>query len=438
MNELVLAHQEAKSLRRHGYAGLASVIVLLGGAAYWSAVTPIAGAVIGSGTIVVDGGGRRVQHQEGGIVREILARNEDRVDAGDVLIRLDGTMTSANLAVVEAQLGEAYIRQARLRAEIAQDDQMKWPAELDSLGDMPRLRVIFADEQRLHRSRVDAVVNQHSQLNEQIRQLETQVDGLKAQRAAIGRELVVVSGQVDNLSVLFGKSLVEGGRLAEGQRSAIQLEGDGARIDAEIARTAATIAERDLQISQLADTFRGEALSALQEVSLSIAQLLQQKIAAEDRLARLEIRAPVSGIVHESEIQTIGGVITAGETLMKLIPQGGDLMVDVRVSPLDIDRLQTGQAVTLRLASLDPRAVPELDATVTRISPDLVHDAPSGTQFYLVRVRIPQSEFARLPEDTRLVSGMPVTAFFVTGERSVLAYLTKPITDQMALVFRDE
>jgi len=438
MSDFALPYSEAKSLGRHALFGLATALVLLGGFGYWAAVTPISGAVIASGSVVVDGGARRVQHQEGGIVRTILASNEDIVAAGDVLVTLDGTSIRANLAVIENQLAEALVKQARLIAESTGADEMVWPAVLDEMPDAAGIRTWFDAQDSLRRSRASTIASQTAQLREQIAQLEIQITGLIAQGDAIAREAEIVSGESDKLTSLLSQGLVESTRVADIGRETARLAGDAARTEAEIARARGTIAERELQITQIADAFRSEVLTELQTVSQAVAELMQQRIAATDRLARLDIRAPISGIIHESAIHTVGGVIGSGELLMQIVPTTGAMMVDVRVSPLDIDKIATGHPVTLKLASFDPRTAPELTASVTRISPDLSRDPVNGAQFYVVRVAVPDAELARLPETMTLVPGMPIEAFFTTGDRTVLSYLAKPVVDQMALVFRED
>ncbi|WP_417584887.1 HlyD family type I secretion periplasmic adaptor subunit [Pelagibacterium sp.] len=438
MSAIDIEYVAARSLGRHALLGSVAMISLVGRLTFWAAVTPIAGAVVAGGSVVVDGGVRRVQHQEGGIVKEILVHNDAEVLAGETLVVLDGTPVVANMAVIEAQLGEAYIRQARLMAEAADSTIMAWPTQLDTMPEIERNRLLFAAEDRLRASRAAALSTQVAQLGEQIVQLENQVAGLDAQRSAVIAQTEILDEQLERLSALLAQGLIEASRVSDLRRQVAQLDGEGARITTEIARGNAATAERRLQISQVQESYQSEVLGQLQETGQQISELEQQRVAAQDRLDRLIIRAPISGVVHQMQVATLGGIAGAGETLMQIVPLDDEIMVDVRINPLDIDKLATEQTVTLRLSSFNSRSTPELDGLVDRISPDLTRDSASGTQFYVVRVRLPAEELDKLPETARLIPGMPVEAFFATGEKTVLSYLASPVVDQLALAFRED
>jgi HlyD family secretion protein len=438
MSAVDIEYVTARSLGRHGLLGSVAMIALVGGLGFWAAITPLSGAVVAGGSVVVDGGVRRVQHQEGGIVREILVRNDAEVEAGQTLIVLDGTSVAANMAVIEAQLGEAYIRQVRLLAEAANTTIMEWTPELEALPNIEHNRALFAAEDRLRVSRAASLSTQMAQLGEQIIQLENQVAGLHAQRDAVAAQTGILNEQLERLSALLSQGLVEASRVSDLRRQIAQLDGESARIATEIARGNAATSERRLQVSQVQESYQSEVLGQLQETGQEIAELEQQRVAAQDRLDRLVIRAPITGIVHQMQVATLGGIASAGETLMQIVPQDDEIMVDVRINPLDIDKLAAEQTVTLRLSSFNSRSTPELLGLVDRISPDLTRDAASGTQFYVVRVRLPGDELERLPETARLIPGMPVEAFFATGDKTVLSYLAKPVMDQLALAFRED
>ena len=438
MSDATIGWSDVRSLRRHASLGVLCIALGLGGLGYWAAVTPIAGAVTAGGSVVVDGGSRKVQHPEGGVVAAIMVRNDDAVVAGEPLVRLDGTTTSASLALVQSQLVEAFIRRARLLAETGAEPAMAWPTELDSLPGTDKSQALFRDETRLHDARVRGLDNQTAQLNEQINQLNEQIRGLVAQAQATDDEIAIVGPQVSRFEQLSSQKLIGDSQLSDARRQLAQLDGTKASTQAEVARIRATVAERGMQIAQTNDGFLGDALKDLQDVNLSIAQLQQQQIAAQDRLARLEIRAPISGIVHESTVQTVGGVVGPGDTLMQIVPQDAPMMFDVRVSPLDIDKLRLGQSVDLRLSGVDPRTTPDLGGSVSRISPDLSRDPGNGAQFYLVRVGLPPGELGKLaPSHVNLVPGMPVQAFLKTTDRTVLAFLLGPFLERLSLVFRE-
>lgn len=426
------------SLNRHALLGVALIVGVLGGLVWWSSVTNVAGAVVGHGTIAVEDGSKLVQHPEGGVVAEIYVRNEDVVDGGQLLLRLDGTATAVNLQVVMTELNDALARQARLRAESTGQDKLEIPEIADNWPDRDSLTVQFAAQQTLLETRKLSISNQHQRLDEQIAQLERQIEGLQSQREALSTELAILDEESTGLEKLYADGLIQLARLNENKRVRARQSGELGRIDAEVARIRGMITERAIVRDQVVDGFRAEVLADLQTASVSVLELLQKKIAAEDRLARLEIRAPQSGIIHQSIVQTVGGVVAAGATLMMVVPQQTALVVNVRLSPLDIDKVYVGQSVTMRLASFDPRTTPELQARVSAISPDLTVDRVTGVQYYEARVDLTDDELARLPPDLKLVPGMPAEVFINIGDRTVLAYLTKPLTDQINRAFRED
>ena len=428
----------AASLSRHAVVGLIASVVMFGGLGVWAATTEIAGAVVASGLVVVEGGSKKVQHQEGGIIKEIFAFNEDYVEAGELLIRLDGTTIQANLAVVMSQLSEALARQARLTAESVGATAIDVPKVLSTWPDQEELRALFTAQEKLRVSRLDSIEGQTARMDEQVSQIEQQIIGLEAQQDAIGQQLEIINAESADLDELFKQGLVQISRVNDIKREQSRLIGEKGRIFAEIAASRAGIAERAVVNAQVIDDFQSQVLTDLQDVGVTVAELLQQKIAAEDRLARLEIRAPQSGVIHESIVQTVGGVAGAGETLMLVVPQESQLLVDARVSPLDIDKVFVGQEVVLRLSSLNARTTPELFGSVRSLSPDLTMDRVTGQQYFVVRIEVAESERAKLPDGTKLGPGMPADVFAQTGDRTVLTYILQPLTEQFQRTFREE
>lgn len=430
--------RSARGLYVHAWVGLGSIAVFVLGLGGWAGTTEIAGAVVASGTVVLEEGSKRVQHQEGGIVKEIFVRDGDRVEAGQMLVRLDGTAIAANLAVIVSQLSEAFALQARLTAESTGAAEMVRPASLaDWPADEP-LDELFAAQDRLRQSRAAAREGLAARLEEQIGQFEEQISGLEAQRQAVSEELEILMAEGKDVDALFAQGLVQVGRVNEIKRELARLRGEEGRITAEIAAARTAMAERRTQIAQGVDEFQSQVLEELRTVGLQIAEQLQQKIAAEDRLARLEIRAPQAGVIHESIVRTVGGVVAAGETLMLVVPQASRMAVETRVAPIDIDKLSVGQAVSVKLTAFDVRTTPELNAQIRSISPDLSRDATTGAPFYLVRITLPESEIARLPEGQNLVPGMPAETFMRTGDRTVISYLVEPLAAQLRRAFRED
>lgn len=424
-----------RSLMRHSLAAGLLVLLLVGGIGGWAAMTNIAGAIVSPGILVVDGGSQKVQHPEGGVVREILARDEDKVEAGQVLVRLDGTTTAASLAIVDDQLREGFAQLARLTAESEGRLTVVAPESAGDLAQDDALKALLATQQQLLDARAASRVQQRSRLNEQIAQLQWQAASLTAQREAAAKSLEILVKEDTDLAALFLQGLVSAARLNDVRRDRASVEGEIGRLDGSAANIGASIAERKVQIGQIDVDFRAQVMTDLQTLRQKIAELQQQRIAARDRLAHLEIRAPQSGVVHESIVRTVGGVVGAGETLMLVVPEAKSLLVEARLSQFDIDKVSVGQKVVLRFSSLDQRTTPELDATVVSIAPDLIVDARTGEPYYTMRVSAQGVEAAKLPAGTRLIPGMPVEAFIQTGDRSVLSYLLHPITEQFSRTF---
>ena len=427
----------ARSLRRHALAGAIMIAVLFGGLGGWAAVARIGGAVIASGTIVVETNTKRVQHQEGGIVKEIAVREGDAVDAGDLLVRLDDTVVEANLAVVRKQLTELRAQEARLAGERDGLTETAFPDDLVSRESEPEVARVLSGQRALAEARKASLDGRIDQLEDQIAQFDKQIDGLDAQRLAKREEISLIDEELKGLLQLREKGLVPETRVTALKRDRARLEGERGGLIAEIARAGEAIGERRLQIIGLGDTFRQSVLEELQEVRSELARLEEQKIAAEDRMRRVDIRAPRAGFVHQLAVHTVGGVVGPGEVLMQIVPKEDLLVIEAQVAPTDIDLLYPGQAATVRLPSFDQRTTPELTAKIVTLSADHAVDEATRLSFYTARLAIDPQELARLG-DKRLVPGMPVEAFIATKERTVLSYLVKPLLDQVAHAFREE
>lgn len=425
------------SLKRHSVVGLLGVIGLFGGLTAWAAFTDIQGAVIAGGSLIVEGFSKQVQHADGGIVTEINVRNDDAVEDGQVLLRLDDTAIKASLAVVNAQRNEALVIETRLLAELAGESDFALPAELAPIKDDAEIASRYATQQEILAARVRDQSGKVSQLNEQISQLDHQIEGLDIQLKAAEKQYEVIAARTADMEGLYAKNLVEAGQVSTLQLQLASAEGEKGRLIAAIAQTKATIAEKALQIEQITTEFTQRALDELQRTRQALAEATQQKVAAEDRVARTTIRAPQAGIVHESIVHTVGGVVGSGQTLMMIVPQSDDLLVGIHIDPMDIDQIQTGQRVHLRFSSLDQRKTPEAWGHIEQVSPDLVVEQQTGRRYYTANVRIEAEDKAKLPANIKLLPGMPVEAFVTTGERSVLDYLIHPFVAELQLAFRE-
>lgn len=424
------------SIRLHLIVGLAVVIVLVGGLGGWASTVAISGALIAPGQVVVESNVKKVQHPTGGVVGELRARDGDVVKTGDILVRLDDTVTRANLAIVTKNLDAALARAARLQAEQRGLDRIEFPAQLlDRAGDAD-VKALMASENKLFEVRVTGRTGQKAQLQERVRQLNEEIEGLSAQERAKDREIVLVQKELDGVRELFDKHLVQISRLTTLERDSARLNGERAQYIAARAQARGKITETELQIIQIDRDMVSEVSKDLRETNDKIGELIERKVTAEDQLRRVDIRAPQDGMVLQSSVHTVGGVVTAGDTLMLIVPQADDLQVEAKVNPADIDKLQVGQKTLLRLSAFNQRTTPELNGVVTRVSPDVTTDQRTGQSYYTIRVSMPPEEVARLG-DVKLIPGMPVEAFVQTGDRTMLSYLMKPFHDQLMRAFRE-
>jgi HlyD family secretion protein len=436
MTETPTSRNLRRSMRRQTLAGLAVVVLLFGGFGVWAATTSLSGAVISAGQVVVESNVKKVQHPTGGIVGEIRVRDGDHVRTGDLVIRLDETVTRASLSMVSKQLDQFEARQARLVAERDGLTSINFPESLLARKDHSDVAEVLAGERSLFDARRTAIEGQRAQLTERVTQLREEIRGLEAQAAAKRKQTALINQELEGVDRLYKQNLVPITRLTSLQREASRLDGEEGQLVASIAASRGKIAETELQIIQLVQDLKREVAAELRDSQAKIGELVERKVAAEDQLRRVDIRAPQNGFVHQLATHTIGGVINAGEPIMLIVPQADSLVVETRIAPQDIDQVHPGQRVTLRFSAFSQRTTPEIFGTVSRVSADLTREQQTNTSYYTVRVSIPENELKKL-EGKALIPGMPVEAFIQTGSRTALSYLVKPFEDQVARAFRE-
>jgi HlyD family secretion protein len=424
------------SIRRHLIVGLAVVALLAGGLGGWASTAQISGALIAPGSVVVESNVKKVQHPTGGVVGELRARDGDVVKAGDVVVRLDDTVTKASLAIVTKNLDGLLARAARLEAEQRGLDKITFPRALLERADDPDVKTVMASESKLFEVRVNGRTGQKSQLRERVTQLNEEIAGLTAQEKAKDQEIALVEKELTGVRDLYDKHLVQLSRLTTLERDMARLSGERAQYIAARAQAKGKITETELQIIQVDKDMVSDVSKDLRETNDKIGEFVERKVTAEDQLRRVDIRAPQDGMVLQSTVHTVGGVITAGDAIMLIVPQTDDLQVEAKVNPQDIDKLQVGQKTLLRLSAFNQRTTPELNGVVTRVSPDVTTDQRTGQSYYTIRISMSPEEVARLG-DVKLIPGMPVEAFVQTGERTLISYLIKPLSDQLMRAFRE-
>jgi HlyD family secretion protein len=426
-----------RSMRRHLVAAIVVVLVLVVGVGGWAATAVISGAVVASGSLVVDTNVKKVQHPTGGIVGELRVRDGDRVRAGDVVVRLDETVTRANLAIVTKGLGEMMARKARLESERDGLDTIAFPAQLVADAGDPDRAAAMDSERKLFNLRKTARSGQKAQLKERIAQLGEEIAGLTAQQNSKAKEIALIERELAGVRELWKQNLVQLTRLTALEREAARLDGERGQLVAAAAQAKGKIAETALQILQIDQDIASDVAKELREVDGKIGEFVERKVAAEDQLKRTDIRAPQDGTVFQLAVHTVGGVITAGDPIMLIVPEADNLSVEVKVNPQDIDQLQLNQKAILRFSAFNIRTTPEIEGVVTRISADTSTDQRTGVSYYTVRIAMGAEQIERLGE-VKLLPGMPVEAFIQTRDRTMLSYLMKPLHDQFLRAFREK
>ncbi|AID28230.2 MULTISPECIES: HlyD family type I secretion periplasmic adaptor subunit [Mesorhizobium] len=422
-------------IRSNLILGAAVTAMLVVGGGLWLGLTKIAGAVIAPATVVVESNIKKVQHLTGGTIGGIFAQDGDHVRAGDVVARLDDTLTRANLQIISEDLDRATVRLARLEAERQGLPEMQLPSSLqERMGD-PELAALVRGERTLFESRATALTGQKAQLESRSKQLERQIDGLKAQQAAEDQSVVLLDGDLGDVQALYTKKLVSKERLSNIRLDATRAHGESGRLAAAVAEAQAKVSETELQVLQLDEQRRSEVTSELRETEAKQTELSERKVVAQDELTKTNIRAPQSGTVQESAIHTIGGVIAPGEVIMMIVPDTDNLVVDALIPPSRIDDVRPGQHVSIRFPAFDAGTTPACQGSVKRISADLIKDQQKQLSYFSARINV-ENKAACLTDAKVLKPGMPAEVHISTDERSVWSYLLKPLTDQMSRAFR--
>jgi membrane fusion protein, type I secretion system len=428
MNERPNTNNAQHSIRRHLAIGVTTVVLLVGGVGGWAVTTELSGAVIAPGLLVVESDVKKVQHPTGGVVGELRVRDGDRVKAGQIVLRLDETQTRASLAIVTKSLDELAARQARDEAERDGADNVVFPADLLTRMKDPDVAHVLKGEQKLFEIRRSAREGQVAQLKQRIAQFQEQIQGLNDQIMAKKRELELIQQELKGVRELWSKNLVPFSRVTSLERDAARLEGERGSLVSTVAQAKGKITETELQIIQIDQDMRTEVGKELADIRGKTSELVEKKVAAEDQLKRVDIRA------HH----TLGGVIgPQAEPIMLIVPEGDALTAEAKIAPQDIDQVRLGQKAVLRFSAFNQRTTPELDGEVSRVSADISQDQKTSTTYYTVRISVPEAEIARL-NGLKLVPGMPVEAFIQTNRRTVVSYLVKPFHDQITRAFREK
>ena len=416
--------------------GVVALIALFAGFGGWSVLTTLSGAIVAQGRIEVAQNRQVVQHPDGGVVADILVQDGATVSAGDVLIRLDGAALRSDLTIVEGQLSELAARTARLVAE-RDGAALTFPAALlASAKANPEVATQTDGQLRLFTARQDTLAEQTQQLSRRIDQIRAQIDGITAQRAALATQARLVDDELASQQGLLAKGLAQKAAVLALQREAAQITGRIGELAAALAQAQGQITETELQISSLSTQRREQAATELRDLGSSQLELTERQRALSERIARLDIRAPVAGIVLGLQVTTPRAVIRPADPVLYLIPQDRPLLITAEIAPIHIDEVHVGQPVELAFSAFSSRSTPHLFGTVTIVSADALSNPDTRATFYRAEIALNAGEAAKLG-DNALLPGMPVDVFVQTGAHTPLAYLLKPFTDYFTRAFRE-
>ena len=423
------------SIGKHVAFALLIMAGLVFGFGGWAATANLTGAIIAPGTFVVEGNVKKVQHSYGGIVSEINVKNGDHVQSGEILMRLDATQIRAELDILKLQIIELTARSARFSAESDGLESFVLPQAF--LEQSAVAKAAAEGEIRIFEETRRTKESQKEQLRLRIQQAKEEISGLTAQSDAKVGELKIIKLELDQTRKLFEKKLTNAARVYAMEREEMRLAGELGGFKAQIARAHGQISEINVQILVVDENVRAQAQRELRVTEAKLSELAEREVAVKDKMLRVDLRAPLSGIVHELTVHTVGGVVTAAEPVMLIVPEEQDLTIQARISPADVDQVVNGRPAKLRLSAFSQKSTPEFDGHVIDVSADVTVDPKTGQSYYEVRLAM-DDKAQRLVGDLKLVPGMPVEVFMSTGDRTALSYLTKPFIDQMSRTFREQ
>ncbi len=400
----------------------------------------ISGAVVTNGTVSVESNYKTVQHLDGGIVSKILVKNGDVVKEGDVLVRLDDTQIRAQLGVTKGRLTDALIQLARLEAERDDKPAFTLPSLIANDLTDPQITRMLDAQRTLFSARRLTRLGEQSVLRQRFQQLTNDLSGVEYQLAARSRELEITARELKGVLPLFEKGFVNQQRLGPLQRDTARLEGEVGRMQGDAEKAKAGIVEAELRLAQSEKEFQSQVAEELRKVQAQMGELIENRAALEDKLARTEIRSPRKGRINAFAPTTEGGVITPASAIAQVIPDNDKLIIEVRIQPQDIDKVRGGLPASVKFPAFNAKKTPRLEGIVTTVSPAQINDpnpAAQARSYFTAQIELPPDEMRRLSKEHTLVPGMPAEVYIETTPRSILSYLVKPLLDSMSHVGRD-
>ncbi len=412
--------------------GLLVLLIAFGGFGGWAVAANLAVGVVASGKVAAASSTRSVQHYEGGIVSEIRVADGDRVEAGEVLVVLDDTRARSQLQLARNQYLLNRASEVRLSAELAGSETLTFPVELRD-SQSRRVREALAVQQGLFFARRQTLDGTLATLEQQAHQYREQREGLEALIEVSRQRIASLDEEADDLRSLFERGHGDRQRLRELERDLLELEGETAQQESNAASIDAQISENRLQRQILRQEFQQETGERLRDVQAQIAEAEERITALADEVRRTAVRAPVAGSVVDLRLHSSGAVIDPGDAVLDIVPADEGFVVEARIPVHEIDSLHPGQTARIRFTAFDQRASHAVEGELVHLSADSLVDETTGSDYYLARIAVDDS---RLPEEMRLVAGMPAEVMIHTGERSFASYLLEPFSDVLARAMR--
>lgn len=411
--------------------------VLVFGLGAWATLTNIHGAVVASGFFVVEGKPKSVQHLDGGIIKTIHVSNGDRVKTGDLLISMNSTIADAQIVNLTHQDVSLHAQVARLESERQGASSIRWPKIIRDNQSRPDVRSIMTDQTELFRARRELFDSRLRETASMMKQSRSEIAAAESQIKSKQFEIQSLSQDLDRLRILQRANAISIQRVTGVERDLSSAHGNMAALQATLSRYEEQIVEAESRRNQLERDRQEQVLKALSDYQNRLFGVREQYTRATDVEQRSEIRATVDGVVHNLQFTTESGVIPPGQEIMQIIPVGGNLILEARVDPKDIDQIRFQQKAVVTLSAFHPSTVPQLNGDITKISADMLTDIATGKPYFNVSITLPQSELDRV-KSVQIVSGMPADSFIQTRETTVLRYILKPVTKALGRTFREE
>ena len=431
-------HSEDKqtySIRGRVVGGLVLSGLLVASIFGWAARADLAGAVVLNGEVAVDRNLRVVQHQDGGIVQDILVRAGDAVKAGDVLIQIDSAAARTERAILHGRISESAIRKMRLEAQRDLRDGFDLPAGLDELvTPSDTILEIYAGESRIFEGINVSYRSRREQLGLGIEQVRAEIEGLEARLNAKNEEIILVSTENSRIEDLADRQLIASNSVFSINRDSVRLQGERGEILSTLARARSRVSEFELDILSMDDQARTDAQQELREIDPQLTELKERRLVVEATLARTDIRAPIAGKINDLNVNSIGGVISPAEILATIVPEDANLVFTARVPAVQIEQVEVDRPARLRFSAFEQNVTPEIVGTVKYVAAAATRDQATGMDLYSIRVAVDPEQLDLLG-GRELRPGMPLEIYVTTTERTALSYLLKPFQDQIARAF---